>query len=179
MTRILQSDLGDIFLRDLDKLGDDLYCSGVQDKENPHSPLVLVHPFYLYEFDFHRRLMLPFDRYTHCIEQLVKTNQGPIIFFEEKKSIPYTLPEFSRICEGKSFYVVTTNLSNPTPTHGWDEPVDFLRQLKGRPFRLVGGKLELDYWSVFRRHGACLGLTILNLLEADLPIEIIERATFI
>ena len=175
MSRILQSDLSDIFLRTMNKLGDDIYCSGIPDKDNSYSPLVLVHPYYR-RFMWKNEGIPTFNKYNYSVEDLIRTNQGPLVIFEDQTAILQTLPIFFRLSEGKPFYVVTTCWDEPTPIHGWSAVLTFLQQLKGRPLRVAGGIISADIEAMRMR--GCLANTIEQLYEANIPVEIIERATF-
>ena len=133
---------------------------------NPNIPVVIVHPFYTFQFDFTLDFTNPVFRsvpdYSYLVNlaRLLRNHNREIIILDEENKLALTRKRVDFIRERNSVEYIPTEQSTSYPINGWSPLFDRLREIHSKEVGLAGG-----YYLNSPEHGelGCLGNTAVEL----------------
>jgi hypothetical protein len=128
-----------------------------------------------------KKALRQFD-YMSKLENLVKTNEGPLIVLETQNSFHNTVSRFTKLGRKAESYFIKTLPGDPNPLEmPASELLAFLSFFNQHPIKLVGGY----YWEdckwpggVLKRPWGCLGYTEYKLYSNNITYKVLKDITF-
>jgi len=137
-------------------------------------PVMAVHPYYP---NYWTRLRLSPD-YCTRFEQLVKSNDGPLVTLERPQELYSTADRYMRLGRQNGYFIMTkyeTLMGAPVdPLElSWQELAEFLMEFDAEKIKMVGGQfIDGSYIA------GCVGEAATRLTELGVGIEIDRVITF-